>query len=73
MAEKILRLSKVKETVGLGRTSIYRLMQAGQFPRPVQIGLRAVGWRESDIQAWIESRHLAIEARGLAKRILAEG
>jgi prophage regulatory protein len=71
---KLLRLPQVKELTGLGRSTIYRLMENGEFPRQVAISRGAIGWRESDIQAWIESRQLAIEARkvrGLAKRILS--
>src|SRR5262249_51397804 len=34
--------------------TIWRLRHAGKFPRPVRIGLRAVGWRISEIEAWID-------------------
>jgi prophage regulatory protein len=56
-ASVILRLHEVSRAVGLGRTSIYRRIAAGTFPRPVQLGpsARAVGWRESDVIEWIES------------------
>jgi len=32
------------------------MMADGAFPRPVKLGKRAVGWRASDITAWLESR-----------------
>jgi len=32
------------------------MMAEGNFPKPVQLGKRAVGWRESDIAAWLQSR-----------------
>lgn len=73
--DKLLRLPQVRELTGLGRSTIYRLMDEGEFPRQLAISRGIVGWRESDIQKWIESRQLAIEARkvrGLAKRILSE-
>ena len=44
---KFLRLPQVAERVGYSRPSIYRLVQAGQFPRPYKIGARASAWRES--------------------------
>lgn len=53
---RFLRLTEVRKRVGLGRASIYRYMASGQFPRPHNLGARAVGWLESDIDAWIESR-----------------
>ena len=40
----------------MSRSHIYRLMQKGDFPRPVRIGPAAVRWRESEVNAWVESR-----------------
>ena len=54
--DAILRLPEVIRRAGPGRSSIYRGVAAGTFPAPVAIGLRSIGWRESDIEAWIESR-----------------
>ena len=59
MADRLLRRQEVEGIVGLGRSSIYRQMQAGEFPRPVRVGPAAVRWRESDITAWLESRPVA--------------
>jgi prophage regulatory protein len=53
---QILRLEQVKQVVGLGRTSIYQMMGTGDFPRPVSLGPRAIGWRYGDIKAWLLSR-----------------
>lgn len=51
-----LHRRKVVETVtGLSRSSIYAKIAEGTFPRPVQIGARAVAWRASDIRAWMDS------------------
>ena len=61
MQDRLLRRRQVEEITGLGRSSIYRLMQYGQFPRPVKVGSAAVRWRASDITAWLESRP---EAKG---------
>lgn len=52
----ILRRKQVQERIGLGRSSLYALIAANQFPRPVQLSTRAVGWREGDVTAWLESR-----------------
>ncbi len=49
----ILRLPAVMEKVGLSRSSIYSRVRAGTFPKPVQLGERAVGWLESEIDEWI--------------------
>jgi hypothetical protein len=38
-------------------------MSRGAFPKPIQLGERAVGWRDSDIEAWIETRPFLLAAR----------
>lgn len=53
MKHTILRLSAVKARTGLSRSTIYLRMAAGEFPRAVSLGARAVGWVEADIDAWI--------------------
>jgi prophage regulatory protein len=54
MPSKILRLPSVLEISGLSRSSIYLRVAQGIFPKQVSLGARAIGWRESDIQTWIE-------------------
>lgn len=49
----VLRLPEVISRVGLSRTEIYRRIARGTFPRMIELGPRAVGWRESDIDKWI--------------------
>jgi prophage regulatory protein len=56
MNDNIKRLPAVKQFSGLGKTSIYEGVAAGTFPAPLKIGRRAVGWRESDLMAWVQSR-----------------
>ena len=37
----------------LSRSTLYQYIKDGDFPKPVRLGLRAVGWLESDISDWI--------------------
>ena len=53
---RLIRLPEVKHRVGLGRSTIYRWMSEGKFPKPVQLGGYAVAWGEEDIIAWVESQ-----------------
>ena len=53
-AGSILRRRQVECEVGLKRSTIYQRMQEGTFPRPVRLGVRAVGWRASDIERFLE-------------------
>lgn len=38
----------------LSRSSIYRKMSEGSFPKPVPIGERAVAWIDSDVEEWMK-------------------
>ena len=53
---EFVRLPAVVARTSLSQSSIYRLMSAGQFPRPVKLGLSAVGWRVVDLDEWAASR-----------------
>lgn len=55
MATRILRLPDVKDRTGLSRSTIYALIAAGRFPHQIQLGPRAVGWREADIDTWLDA------------------
>jgi prophage regulatory protein len=56
VSDRILRLSEVKRRVPFSRSTIYLKASRGEFPKPVHLGARAVGWLESDINAWIAGR-----------------
>jgi len=53
---RIIRLSEVLANTGLARSSIYRYVAEGLFPKPVSLGDRAVGWVESEVQDWVLAR-----------------
>ncbi|MGB8692980.1 MAG: AlpA family transcriptional regulator [Steroidobacteraceae bacterium] len=53
---QILRLPQVCKVTGLGRSMIYQLEAERRFPSRVHIGVRAVGWVESEVQHWLASR-----------------
>ena len=56
MYQTILRLAHVKQRTGLSRSSIYNGVKQGTFPAQISLGPRAVGWLESSIDQWIQSR-----------------
>ena len=53
---QIQRLPGVMAATGLSRSTIYAMMSAGSFPRPIKLGERAVGWLSKDLDAWLDSR-----------------
>lgn len=54
--ERQLRRQEVEVITGLSASSIYRLIEAGDFPRPLRITTRCVRWLESEIAQWQTSR-----------------
>ncbi|RZO86146.1 MAG: AlpA family transcriptional regulator [Oceanococcus sp.] len=56
MAISILRLPEVRARTGLSRSTIYQRMSKGEFPSPVSLGDRAVGWVEQEVEQWIADR-----------------
>ncbi|MCZ8227618.1 MAG: AlpA family phage regulatory protein [Burkholderiaceae bacterium] len=61
----ILRLKALQARIGLGRSAIYYLMDArhslfdAHFPQSIKLGAHAVGWIESEVEAWLEYRATA--------------
>ena len=53
MVSTILRRPDVEAVTGLSRSTIYKWMDEGSFPKPAKLRLRAVGWREADINDWL--------------------
>jgi prophage regulatory protein len=56
MSAEILRLPAVCGRVGLSKSSIYQKIKEGDFPSPVRLGERAIGFLVADIERWIETR-----------------
>ncbi len=50
---RILRIAKVLDLTGLSRSSLYRKVNEGSFPKQVQITTHCVGWRESSVLEWL--------------------
>lgn len=46
---------EVERLTSLRKTTIYRLMKEGTFPKPLRISSMRVAWRTADIQAWVDS------------------
>ena len=54
--ERFLRLREGLQRTGLGRSTVYRWMDEGRFPKSVRLGGRSVGWIEHEIDEWLQDR-----------------
>jgi len=69
---RIMRLKEVIDTTGLARSTIYKYIADGIFPKPVNLSpagmdmpsTRGVGWIQSEVEDWILAR---IEERDIAE------
>ena len=52
MIKQMYGLPEVMKMTGLSRSSIYLRIYTNEFPKPVKLGRRAVGWPENAIIAW---------------------
>jgi prophage regulatory protein len=53
---RIITKKELRELVPYTPQHIHRLEKAGRFPQRLQLGPNRVGWRLSDIEAWINAR-----------------
>ena len=59
----ILRLKAVLERTGLSRSTLYRKMNDRTFPTALRISARCIGWRESDVDAWLANPEIYLLRR----------
>lgn len=55
----ILRIADVARTVGLSRSTLWRMLKNGQFPQPRHVSAHAVGWLEQEVEDWVMRRGVA--------------
>ena len=53
---EVLRPREAARYVGLSRPAIDRWRKAGKFPKALQLGPQAIGWRRSDLDKWLDDR-----------------
>lgn len=55
-AMRALRMNDVAEKVGLGQSTLYRMIAAGTFPKPFELVPGRTAWLESDVDAWLAEK-----------------
>ena len=51
----LIDIKEVARRLSVSRQTVMRLVEAGQFPRPIHVG-RSLRWRLADVQAWIDEQ-----------------
>jgi prophage regulatory protein len=53
---QIINVGAVCAALGISRPTLYRMIRRGDFPRPIRLAPQRVGWRQEDVQRWIDVR-----------------
>ncbi len=61
--DRLLSFAVVASLVLLSKVHIRRLAARGDFPRPLKLSERRIGFRESEIRSWLASHHRARTAK----------
>lgn len=81
-ATTIIRRRQVEIRTGLSRSTIYAKLKRNpkrpadydpSFPMPVSIGTKAVGWIESEIEAWLADQIQKSRPRSVSHMIAPRG
>ena len=54
--DQLHRPKPLAKRLGVSTVTLWRMRQRHEFPEPVQISRGAIGWRESDVQAWLDAK-----------------
>jgi len=53
---KFYRVNDLVPLTGLSRSTIYRLVDKGDFPKPIKLSARIIGWEEEAVLRWKEDK-----------------
>ena len=53
---RLIKLKEVMSLTSLARSTIYKYMSEGQFPKAVSLGCRSVAWVEEEVTDWVLER-----------------
>lgn len=56
---KIIRADELAQELGVSKTTLWRMQQRNELPRPLQLSRRLTGWRRSQIEKWLEDKEKA--------------
>jgi prophage regulatory protein len=51
----LLTSREVSARLSISIRTLYRMLQRGQFPRPIRLGRRGVRWKTADVQRYLDT------------------
>jgi prophage regulatory protein len=53
---RLIPTAVVLDRISMSKPTLYRLINAGEFPKPVPVGRQRVAFVEGEVQEWIDQR-----------------
>ena len=73
MVQRILRRAEVEQLTRLHKSTLYRMVNRGEFPAPIKLGRRAIAWHSVEVDAWLATRERAVGPdAGTARRVAVD-
>lgn len=60
-SDQYLRSSAIAKEIAVHRTTLWRWVQMGNFPKPIQLSPGIWVWRKSTVDAWLAAKELAAQ------------
>lgn len=57
--KRILNQQYILSSIGVSKTTLWRMINAGKFPAPIKIGERLNGWRVETFEGWLDAQGAA--------------
>jgi prophage regulatory protein len=55
---QMLTCRDLQELLKISKATIYRWVEAGEFPKPLHLGASMVRWRSTDIEKWLADKDI---------------
>ena len=60
VGDPILRPREAARYLSIGNSSLYRLVESGDLPRPIKLTRQSSGWRLSTLEAFLAKREAEV-------------
>ncbi|EGU9030575.1 AlpA family phage regulatory protein [Vibrio parahaemolyticus] len=60
LQDRVIREAERQLITSISRSQAYQLEKQGRFPKRITLGSRSVGWRLSEIMAWVDQRTMGV-------------
>lgn len=54
--DRYIRIKELATILGIGKSTIYRLVKDGKFPKQIKLTERTAVWKLSAINSWIKDK-----------------